>query len=89
MRGLSTLKSVSRSRSLVGRVSVPRGVRRGRERNWPAMMRMQLRIACGGVHSRRDASVSRERGFRRGQSLGTTIWADAPILHSFRQIVWR
>ena len=39
-RGASTLKSVSRSRSLVGRVSRPLGAASGRERNSPAMTRI-------------------------------------------------
>jgi hypothetical protein len=40
MRGARTLKSVSRSRSLVGRVSIPAGASRVRERNVPAMIRI-------------------------------------------------
>src|SRR5579863_7924098 len=40
MRGASTLKSVSRRRSLVGRVLIPGGAASVRERNVPAMMRI-------------------------------------------------
>src|ERR1700677_2138119 len=40
MRSASTLNSVSRSRSLVGRVAIPAGPSSGRERNLPAMMRI-------------------------------------------------
>ena len=40
MRGASTLKSVSRRRSLVGRVPNPGGALSGRERYDPAMMRI-------------------------------------------------
>jgi hypothetical protein len=40
MRGANTLKSVSRSRSLVGRVASPEGAKRERERKDPAIMRI-------------------------------------------------
>src|ERR1700761_2123650 len=45
MRGASTLNSVSRNRSLVGRVANPDGACNGRERNVPAMMRTTSRIS--------------------------------------------
>jgi hypothetical protein len=40
IRGARTLKSVSRSRSLLGRVAIPGGACKTRERNVPAMMRI-------------------------------------------------
>jgi predicted transcriptional regulator len=49
-RGPSTLKSVSRSRSLVGRVAVPRGASSTLDRNSPAITRIFFRLSEVAPH---------------------------------------
>src|ERR1700720_4310578 len=49
MRGARMLKRVSRRRSLVGRVAVPRGETSWRERWVPAMTRMSPMVAGGAA----------------------------------------
>src|SRR5580692_839870 len=66
MRGASTLKSVSRRRSLVGRVLIPGGAASVRERKVPAMMR---------IANQHNGSAFGVRHFRIELRTGTTgLW---------------
>src|ERR1700761_2231209 len=78
MRGASTLNSVSRNRSLVGRVANPDGACNGRERNVPAMMRTTSRI------SEQRFELNHYNSPMRGWSIPLGRWMGVELrIHTF------